>query len=61
MVPSDEPGLHRRDVSGSEFEVGVPTSEEEVEKCKSRSKRTPKVISRLYLRVSCYLFYIAAF
>ena len=38
---SNEPGLPRTDVSGSEFEIGPPTSEEEVEK-KSPLKRAPK-------------------
>ena len=38
VVHSTEPGLHRTDVSGSEFEVGMPTSEDEVE----REERAPK-------------------
>ena len=42
MVHAIEPGLPRTDVSGSEFEVGVPTSEEEVERKKSRTKRATK-------------------
>ena len=42
MVRSNEPGLPRTDVSGYEFEVGAPTSEEEVERKKSRTKRAPK-------------------
>ena len=42
MVHSNEPGWPRTDVSGSMFEVGAPTSEEEVEKKKSRSKSAPK-------------------
>ena len=42
MVHCDEPELPRADVSGSEFEVGVPTSEEEVERKKSQVKRAPK-------------------
>ena len=42
VVQGDEPGLPRTDVSGSEFEVGAPTSEEEAERKKSRTKRTPK-------------------
>ena len=42
MVPCGEPELPRADVSGSEFEVGAPTSEEEVEKKKSQVKRAPK-------------------
>ena len=37
-----EPEMPRTDVSGSEFESGAPTSEEEVEKKKSRTKRAPK-------------------
>ena len=42
MVHSNEPGWPRTDVSSSMFEVGAPTSEEEVEKEKSRSKSAPK-------------------
>ena len=42
MVHCDEPELPRADMSGSEFEVGLPTSEEEVERKKSRVKRAPK-------------------
>ena len=42
MVPGNEPGLPWTDVSGSEFEVGAPTSEEEVERKKSQTKRAPK-------------------
>ena len=42
MVPSTEPGLPQPDVSGSEFEVGAPTSEEDVERKKSRTKRAQK-------------------
>ena len=42
MVHGYEPGLPRTDVSGSEFEVGAPTSEEEVERKKSQMKRAPK-------------------
>ena len=42
MVHGDEPGLPRTDVSGSEFEVGAPTSEEEAERKKSQIKRAPK-------------------
>ena len=42
MVHADEPGLPRTDVSGSEFEVGAPTSEEEAEGQKSRTKRASK-------------------
>ena len=40
MVRSDEPGLSQKYVSRSEFEMGAPTLEEEVEK-KSRPKRAP--------------------
>ena len=42
MVHGDEPGLPRRDVSGSEFEVGAPTSEEEAERKNSQTKRATK-------------------
>ena len=42
MTHSTEPGLPRTHVSGSEYEVGAPTSEKEAEKKKSRSKRAPK-------------------
>ena len=42
VVRSNETGLLQIDVSGSEFEVGAPTSEEEVEKKEGRSKRAPK-------------------
>ena len=42
MVHANEPGLPRTDVSGSEFEVGAPTSEEEAERNKSRTKRASK-------------------
>ena len=42
VVHCDEPELPRADMSGSEFEVGAPTSEEEVERKKSRVKRAPK-------------------
>ena len=41
MVHANEPGLPRADVSGSEFQVGAPTSEEEAEIKKSRTKRAP--------------------
>ena len=40
MVHSTEPGLPRTDVSGSEFEVGAPTSEEEAQKKKSVKARS---------------------
>ena len=42
VVHANEPGLPRTDVSGSEFEVGAPTSEEETERKKSRTKCAPK-------------------
>ena len=42
MVHATEPGLPRTDLSGSEFEVGASTSEEEAERKKSRTKRAPK-------------------
>ena len=41
MVHAIEPGLPRTDLSGSDFEVGAPTSEEG-ERKKSRTKRTTK-------------------
>ena len=42
-VHGDEPELPRTDVSGSEFEVGAPTSaEEEAERKKSQTERAPK-------------------
>ena len=42
VAQANEPGLPRTDVSGSEFEVGAPTSVEEAEKQKSRRKRASK-------------------
>ena len=42
MVRAKEPGLPVTDMSGSEIEVGAPTSEEEAERKKSRTKRAPK-------------------
>ena len=42
VVQSNKPGLPRTDVSGCEFEVGAPTSEEEVAKKKCQTKRVPK-------------------
>ena len=42
VVHANEPGLPRTDVSGSEFEVGAPTSEKEGGREKSRTKRVPK-------------------
>ena len=41
VIHSNEPRLPRIDEFGSEFEIGAPTSEEEVERKKSRSKRAP--------------------
>ena len=42
MVHGDELELPREDVSGSEFEVGAPTStEEEAERKKGQTKRVP--------------------
>ena len=43
VVHANEPGFSRTDVSGSEFEVGAPTSEEEAERKKSRTNRAPKI------------------
>ena len=42
MVHSNEPELPRTEMFGSKFEIGAPTSEEEVEMKKNRSKRAPK-------------------
>ena len=42
VVHATEPRLPRTEVSGSEFEVGAPTSEEEGERQNSRKKRAPK-------------------
>ena len=42
MVHANEFELPRTDASGSEFEVGTPTSEEEAERKKSRTKRASK-------------------
>ena len=42
MVHGNEPGLPRTDVSGSEFEVGAPTSEAEAERKKGQTKLAPK-------------------
>ena len=42
VVHANEPGLSRTDVTGSEFEVGAPTSEEEAERKKSQAKRASK-------------------
>ena len=42
MVHAIEPGLARTDVSSPKFEVGAPTSEEEAERKKTRTKRAPK-------------------
>ena len=61
MVHAIEPGLPRTDVSGSEFEVGAPTSEEEVGRRIGGQNALQRVLSRLFLRVRCSLFYIAGF
>ena len=42
MVHAIGPILPRTDVPGSEFEVGAPTSEEQCERKKSRTKRATK-------------------
>ena len=42
MVHANELGLSRTDVSGSEFEVGAPTSEKKAERKKSVTKRATK-------------------
>ena len=42
VVHCDEPELPPADMYGSEFEVGAPTSEEEVKRKKSRLKRAPR-------------------
>ena len=65
VVHAIEPGLPRTDVSGSEFEVGEPTPEEEGERKKSRTKRATKspltavleswLLSLLYCRFSVIL------
>ena len=39
---ANEPGLPRTDMSGSEFEVGAPTSGEEAETDKNQAKRAPR-------------------
>ena len=54
MVHSNEPGLPRIDVSGSEFRVGAVTSKEKAEKKKSCSKRALKSPRTLVLE-SCLL------
>ena len=59
MVDSNEPGLSRTDVSGSEFDVAAPNSEKEAEQKKIWSKRAPKSPLMAVLRVGCSLFYIA--
>ena len=62
MVRAIEPELPRTDVSGSEFEVGAPTSEEEAERKKRVGQNAlQRVLSRLFLRVGYSLFYIAGF
>ena len=42
VVHAIEPELPWTDVSGSEFEVGAPNSEEEAERKKSRTKRASR-------------------
>ena len=61
VVHGDEPELPRTDVSGSEFEVGAPTSEEEAERKKSQTKRAPKSPLAAVLENWCSLFNIAGF
>ena len=71
MVHADEPGLPRTDVSGSEFEVGAPTSEEEADRKKSQTKRAPKspltavfeswMLSILHCRFLSYQWLIPCF
>ena len=62
MVHGDEAELPRADVSGSEFEVGAPTSgEEEPREKRVRRNALQRVLSRLFLRVGCSPFYIAIF
>ena len=56
VVYANKPGLARTDVPGSEFEVGAPTSEEEAERMKSRTKRAPK--SLLTAVLEGWLLYI---
>ena len=68
MVHSNEHGLPRTDVSGSEFEFGAPTSEEEAERKKGQAKRAPKspltavleswLLSILHCRFSFYQWLI---
>ena len=68
VVHSDEPELPRTDVSGSEFAVGAPTSEEEAERKESQTKRAPKspltavleswLLSILYCRFLSYQWLI---
>ena len=73
MVHGDEPQLPRTDVSGSELEVGAPTSaeEEEAERKKSQTKRAPKspltavleswLLSILHCRFLSYQWLIPCF
>ena len=42
LVHPNDPGLPQTDLSATEFEFGSPTSEEEVDKKKIRTKRVPK-------------------
>ena len=41
VIHATEPELPRTGVGGSEFDVGAPTSEEEAERKKSRTKSAP--------------------
>ena len=71
MVHANEPELPRTDVTGSEFEVGAPTSEEEAERKKSRTNRAPKspltaaleswLLSILHCRFLVYQWLIPCF
>ena len=68
MIHANEPRLPRTDVSGSEFAVGRPTSEEDAERKKSRTKRASKshltvvpdswLLSILHCRFSVYQWLI---
>ena len=71
VVHANEPRLPRTNVSGSEFEVGAPTSEKEAERKKTRTKRAPKgnltavleswLLSILHCRFSIYQRLIPCF
>ena len=67
VVHSNELGLPRIEVSGSEFVVGSPTSEEEVARKKSQTKRAPKIPLTAvleswlrFLRISWLIFRLCA-